>query len=255
MWLKNYKKNNNMKLLTLPLQLGTYHISQLFGENPQYYSQLGLKGHNGIDLACNIGTDVLASHDGVIVQANVGSDGYTWVNIVSNDTYKGTHYSTIYGHLSHMNVTIGQSVKRGDVIGKSGNSGRFTTGPHLHWQFQFCDEKGNRTNTNNGYNGAVNQLPFIDFGFGDFKFTRTLKKGMQGDDVKAMQKLCYIFGYWDYPKYAFTGYFGDYTNGRVVDIQLLLCKPVYTQADIDAVVSPGGTIVGPKTRNFINSFI
>ena len=84
--------------------------------------------HRGQDFAVNLNTPVLATGDGVVTKAQYDSG---WGRYVKID--HGYGYETIYAHLYKINVKKGQKVKRGDVIGKSGNSGR-AAGFHLHYE-------------------------------------------------------------------------------------------------------------------------
>ena len=86
--------------------------------------------HEGIDLACPLGTPVRTARDGIIVVAgNEGGYGNLVVVRHSNG------YETYYGHLSKFLVKEGQKVKKGDIVALSGNTGR-TTGPHLHYEIR-----------------------------------------------------------------------------------------------------------------------
>jgi murein DD-endopeptidase MepM/ murein hydrolase activator NlpD len=84
--------------------------------------------HQAIDISSNNGQPVRAPADGLVVKAE-------WANGYGNVIYlsHGYGYSTRYGHLSAFNVRAGQRVKRGDVIGSVGSTGR-STGPHLHYE-------------------------------------------------------------------------------------------------------------------------
>ena len=84
--------------------------------------------HRGQDFAVNLNTPVLATGDGVVTKAQYDSG---WGRYVKID--HGYGYETIYAHLYKINVKKGQKVKRGDVIGKSGNSGR-AAGFHPHYE-------------------------------------------------------------------------------------------------------------------------
>ncbi|MCL2026283.1 MAG: peptidoglycan DD-metalloendopeptidase family protein [Leptospirales bacterium] len=84
--------------------------------------------HKGIDIACPVGSKVLASRAGTVVF--VGTNG-GYGKLITIQHEHG--YQSLYGHLSRYNVKVGQKVNRGDVIGYSGNTGR-TTGPHLHFE-------------------------------------------------------------------------------------------------------------------------
>jgi len=84
--------------------------------------------HEGIDIANAIGASVVAPADGLVVK--VGREyGYGKVLTINH----GHGIATRYGHLHKAHVKIGQRVKRGDLIGELGNSGR-STGPHLHYE-------------------------------------------------------------------------------------------------------------------------
>ena len=86
--------------------------------------------HEGIDLACSLGTPVRTARDGIIIVAgNEGGYGNLVVVRHSNG------YETYYGHLSKFLVKEGQKVKKGDIVALSGNTGR-TTGPHLHYEIR-----------------------------------------------------------------------------------------------------------------------
>ncbi|HIC37935.1 MAG TPA: M23 family metallopeptidase [Candidatus Marinimicrobia bacterium] len=84
--------------------------------------------HYGQDITINSGEVVLAPADGTVKEARYRG-GYG--NVVKID--HGYGYTTLFGHLSTFNVKKGQKVKRGNIIGKSGNSGR-STAPHLHYE-------------------------------------------------------------------------------------------------------------------------
>lgn len=90
------------------------------------------KGHNGVDFQAAPGTRVKAALDGLIMGTGdtdkvcKGASFGKWVLIRHNNGL-----STLYGHLSLIKAIEGQTVKTGDVIGYSGNTG-YSTGPHLH---------------------------------------------------------------------------------------------------------------------------
>ena len=84
--------------------------------------------HQGIDIANRFGTPVVAPADGVVVK--VGMDYSFGKHIVISHGYGIT---TRYGHLAKLLVKKGQKVKRGQIIGRMGNTGK-STGPHLHYE-------------------------------------------------------------------------------------------------------------------------
>lgn len=88
-----------------------------------------IKFHAGLDFACPQGTPIYATADGrVKLSGNVG-DGFGNHVILAH----GYGYETLYGHMVRTKVRAGQSVKRGEIIGWVGNTGK-STGPHLHYE-------------------------------------------------------------------------------------------------------------------------
>ena len=84
--------------------------------------------HNAIDISSAVGQPIRSPADGIVVKAEWAS-GYGNVIYISH----GYGYSTRYGHLSAFSVRPGARIKRGDVIGYVGSTGR-STGPHLHYE-------------------------------------------------------------------------------------------------------------------------
>ncbi|MBI5746225.1 MAG: M23 family metallopeptidase [Nitrospirae bacterium] len=83
--------------------------------------------HNGIDISAPTGTEIHAGNDGTVVLAD---DLFFGGKSIYIDHGLGAY--TFYSHLSQINVSLGDKVRRGDLIGLVGSSGR-ATGPHLHW--------------------------------------------------------------------------------------------------------------------------
>ena len=88
----------------------------------------GSELHAGIDIAINAGVPVVATADGQIVQSGPAG-GYG--NMVQID--HGNGISTIYGHNSQLNVSVGEAVKKGQVVSFAGSTGK-STGPHVHYE-------------------------------------------------------------------------------------------------------------------------
>ncbi|WP_242863616.1 M23 family metallopeptidase [Anaerotruncus rubiinfantis] len=110
-----------------PLQDGWRDkVSSEFGyrDNP---TGAGSEGHTGLDLAVPVGTDVWAVKDGRVLFVRYKLTGYGYHVVVDH----GGGLVTLYAHCSEILVTEGQTVRAGDVVAKSGNTGR-STGPHLH---------------------------------------------------------------------------------------------------------------------------
>jgi len=94
--------------------------------------------HKGLDIANHNGGNILAADSGTVIVAGwLDNTGYG--NRIMID--HGNGYQTLYGHLSKITVVVGQTVKRGDVIGSMGSTGR-STGTHLH--FEIRSDAGNK---------------------------------------------------------------------------------------------------------------
>lgn len=89
------------------------------------------KFHEGLDISTRIGTDVIATADGIVTDA--GYDITYGNNIIIDH---GFGFVTRYGHLSKIDVKAGEVVKRNQKIGEVGNTG-FSTGPHLHYEIRI----------------------------------------------------------------------------------------------------------------------
>lgn len=87
------------------------------------------KFHEGIDFTAPVGTDIYATGDGTVTSVEFSRSGYGNCIIINH----GFGYQTVYAHLSKMNVKKGEKVKRGQVIGFVGNTGK-STSPHLHYE-------------------------------------------------------------------------------------------------------------------------
>lgn len=83
--------------------------------------------HAGVDISAPAGTEIHASNDGIVVMVD---DLFFSGKSIFVDHGLGVY--TFYSHLSKVNVSLGDRIKRGDLIGLVGSSGR-ATGPHLHW--------------------------------------------------------------------------------------------------------------------------
>jgi len=87
------------------------------------------KFHAGMDFAASVGTEIYATGDGTVVKAGADESGYGNHVRVNH----GYGYLTLYAHMSKIKARVGQKVKRGDVIGYVGNTGK-SVGPHLHYE-------------------------------------------------------------------------------------------------------------------------
>ncbi|MEE4315401.1 M23 family metallopeptidase [Erythrobacter dokdonensis] len=91
----------------------------------------GRRKHSGIDLAAPTGTPVYATADGLVGRADWYSSYGLYISIDH-----GASMETRYAHLSRLAVAAGDNVKKGDLIGYVGSTGR-STGPHLHYEVRI----------------------------------------------------------------------------------------------------------------------
>lgn len=102
----------------------------------------GRRAHKGIDLAAPTGTPIYATADGVVSRANRFSSYGLFVSIEH-----GASLQTRFAHMSRIAVAEGEQVKKGDIIGYVGSTGR-STGPHLHYEVRVDGR-------------AVNPIPYM----------------------------------------------------------------------------------------------
>ena len=99
------------------------------------------KMHWGLDFTADVGTEIYATGDGIVEEVKTSAWGYGREVVINH----GFGYKTRYAHLSKFMVKEGQHVKRGEVIGLVGNSGK-STGPHLHYEVEKDGQKVNPIN-------------------------------------------------------------------------------------------------------------
>jgi murein DD-endopeptidase MepM/ murein hydrolase activator NlpD len=126
-----YKSTNLPRGVPL---LGDYIFSSGFGIRPDPFTSKD-EFHYGIDFAAQKGTPVVASEPGVVTKAVRNNDRSGLGNYIEISHPNNT--TTTYGHLDTLLVNLQQKVKRGDVLGTVGSTGR-STGPHLHFEVNIA---------------------------------------------------------------------------------------------------------------------
>lgn len=111
------------------------------------------KFHEGMDFSARTGTPIFATGDGVIERADNTASGYGNHIVIRH----GFGYETLYGHLSKYKSRRGQRVKRGDIIGYVGSTGR-SEGPHLHYEVH---KNGSVVNPLNFYYGNISAAEYV----------------------------------------------------------------------------------------------
>lgn len=133
-----------------------YQVTQEYGQ-----SNLMINGvyvyadrfHHGIDFGCPAGTPIFASQSGTVVKSEY-IDMYGCYIVIDH----GDGYQSMYLHLTSRRVAVGEQVTIGQVIGISGNTGIWTTGPHLHFQVNKDGVSIDPTNLFLSYEELMNPL-------------------------------------------------------------------------------------------------
>lgn len=109
------------------IPLASYdRLTSTFGYRRNPFGR-GFEFHNGLDLAAPPGTPVYAAAPGTVVSA-----GWNGVFGQAVEIDHGYGYRTLYGHLSRIEVRVGDQLEKGDLVGRVGSTGR-SSGPHLHY--------------------------------------------------------------------------------------------------------------------------
>jgi murein DD-endopeptidase MepM/ murein hydrolase activator NlpD len=124
---KVVKYSENLKIIPSIRPVKEGYLGSSYGYRNDPFTEK-VRFHYGQDFAVNTGTKIYSPANGKVKYANI-QGGYGKVVKIDH----GNGFRTIYAHLSKINVKHGSSVKRGDLIAFSGNSGR-SAGPHLHYE-------------------------------------------------------------------------------------------------------------------------
>ena len=127
------------------------HMASGFGYRSDPFTK-ARKMHKGMDFTSPTGTPIYATGDGVVRRADAGASGFGNHIVISH----GFGYETLYAHLSRYNCRPGKRVKRGDIIGFVGSTGR-SQAPHLHYEVH---KNGNVVNPINFYYGNISAVEY-----------------------------------------------------------------------------------------------
>jgi murein DD-endopeptidase MepM/ murein hydrolase activator NlpD len=138
--LLNFFESDSLRLASTPsIMPAAGWISSVFGHRNDPFTGAWTM-HWGLDISTNIGNPIMATADGIVIK--VETDKYLGKNVTISH---GNGYTTVYGHMSNFAVKAGQKVKRRDIIGYIGQTGK-AAGPHVHYEV-FKD--GKRVNPRN----------------------------------------------------------------------------------------------------------
>ena len=138
------------------------------------YTRAGMKGHNALDLRASTGQEVYATHNGYVDEIQTEEARGLGIGIVSDskefflETASEEYYKTRYWHLKGFKVNKGDYVTVGQLIAYADNTG-YSSGSHLHFELKpirvsilnGTPRLIENLLQNNGYNGAINPLPYI----------------------------------------------------------------------------------------------
>ncbi|HPW17716.1 MAG TPA: M23 family metallopeptidase [Candidatus Aminicenantes bacterium] len=126
--LLSFFESDSLRLATTPSIMPTAGwMSSVFGHRTDPFTGAWTM-HYGIDISTNPGNPIMATADGIVIK--VQTDKYLGKNVTISH---GNGFTTIYGHMSKFAVKAGQKVKRRDVIGYIGQTGK-AAGPHVHYE-------------------------------------------------------------------------------------------------------------------------
>lgn len=126
--LLNFFESDSLRLASTPSIMPTAGwMSSVYGHRNDPFTGAWTM-HYGIDISTNVGNPIMATADGIVIK--VQTDKYLGKNVTISH---GNGFTTVYGHMSNFAVKAGQKVKRRDIIGYIGQTGK-AAGPHVHYE-------------------------------------------------------------------------------------------------------------------------
>jgi murein DD-endopeptidase MepM/ murein hydrolase activator NlpD len=148
-------KNNLLSAMPAIQPIRNENLKQMvsgFGYRSDPFTKVR-KFHEGMDFTAKTGTPIFATGDGIVERADNTKSGYGNHIVIRH----GFGYQTLYGHLSKYKCKAGQRVKRGDIIGYVGSTGR-SEAPHLHYEVH---KNGEVVNPLNFYYGNISAAEYV----------------------------------------------------------------------------------------------
>jgi Peptidase family M23 len=148
----------------------SHKINQHFLNNPDFYKQFGIEGHEGLDLFAPTGAEIYACADGEVYMVHRGASDHNYgIHVRIQHIHEDGVFKTIYAHFQTALVKEGDKVRAGDVIGLADSTGN-STGSHLHLTLKrdgatalgestFISKEGRRVNVGND---IIDPTPFLD---------------------------------------------------------------------------------------------
>jgi len=132
-FLDKFKINKEFKIDYLPVK---GKVTSEFGTRVDPITKVS-QTHEGMDIDAKLGTEVLSVYDGTVESIEDSKTMGLMLVINHNNSFK-----TLYGHLSEIKATVGETITKGSVIALTGNTGN-STGPHLHFEVHKNDKAVN----------------------------------------------------------------------------------------------------------------
>lgn len=133
-------------------------VTQRFGVNPQIYGAYGLPGHEGIDIRAPNNTNIYACADGEVFEVETRPNVHPYGIHVRIRHANG--FRTVYAHLMHALVTVGEQVKAGQLIAKADSTGN-SVGAHLHLSLK--KDGATARNETEYYKDLIDPTPYLLF--------------------------------------------------------------------------------------------
>ncbi len=142
---------------------------------------------------------VQATHGGIVLKAGEDSGKGRYVRLLSDEVLiqgRKAKIETLSYHLNSLKVETGQKIRRdGVIVGYTGNTGKYTTGPHIHFGVRphwKLDGSVYQPDYKNGYNGYVDPLPYMTDGTIYQRGTLYARRYFQYGEEKQKQELIYL---------------------------------------------------------------
>jgi murein DD-endopeptidase MepM/ murein hydrolase activator NlpD len=222
------------KVFTIGDVLDRMEITQKFGSTALgWYAEWGLNGHNGTDYLAVVGTKTYAPFKGRVVrQADNPSGGGLELEIESDEiVVEGVKIKlrAVYYHLKEFKVRPNAPVERGQIVALTGNTGKYTTGPHLHFGIKVLYAPNWKTDFNNGYKGAVDPTLLFDtkpWAKIVEEFIATHKNGLvKSPQTPAVFKIRNGKRYWFNNEKCFYVFYDDFSTVKTFNNELIDAVP------------------------------
>ena len=121
-------------------------ITSPFGERINPITHIN-SFHTGVDIGVDEGTKIACASGGIVEEVGTNNAYGNYILVTHSENYQ-----TYYAHCKQINVEVGTVIRQGEIIAISGNTGTYTTGPHLHFEIRYNKKPINPTSC---YDGVI----------------------------------------------------------------------------------------------------